>query len=383
MSMVRELAERVGITAACDALGLSRASFYRQQQPRRPERSELPRPAPPRALSVVERQQVLGELNSERFADQAPRQVYATILDEGRYRCSVRTMYRVLKENQQVKERRDQLRHPRYAKPELLATGPNQVWSWDITKLLGPAKWVYFYLYVVLDIFSRYVVGWMVAEQESKELAGRLVEESCFKQGIQPGQLTLHADRGSVMKSLAQLLDDLGVAKTHSRPHVSNDNPFSESHFKTLKYRPSFPDRFGSLQDARGLLGELLDWYNNEHRHTGIGLLTPATVHYGLAEQVRAARQEVLRAAYLAHPERFVRGVPEPPVLPPAVWINPPEPKTTRQDAPGSLPKESDDVQVPPVFSTYGQVAGSAPLAAAPALAPSTLITLSPVSQNH
>lgn len=269
---------------------------------------------------------MLDHRHSERFQDQAPGEVFATLLDEGAYVCSIRTMYRILEQAGEVRERRDQLRHPHYQKPELLATAPNQVWSWDITKLLGPAKWTYFYLYVILDIFSRYVVGWMVAPRESAELAKRLISETCGKQGIAGGQLTIHADRGSSMTSqpVAFLLADLGVTKTHSRPHVSDDNPFSESQFKTLKYRPEFPDRFGSIQDARLFCQGFFPWYNAEHHHGGIGLLTPEAVHYGKAEQVHARRQEVLSRAYQQNPERFVGREPRPPHLPRAVWINPP-----------------------------------------------------------
>jgi putative transposase len=277
---------------------------------------------------------VIETLHSERFMDKAPAQVWATLLDEKTYLCSPRTMYRILAEHGEVRERRNQLRHPNYTKPELLAEAPNQVWSWDITKLLGPVKWTYFYLYVILDIFSRYVVGWMVAHRESAALARRLIETACRNQSIEPGQLTIHADRGASMrsKSLALLLADLGVAKTHSRPHVSNDNPYSESQFKTLKYCPQFPERFGSIQDARAFGGPFFDYYNNEHRHSGIGLMAPAAVHYGMAKQLTAARQETLLAAYRSHPERFVHRPPQPPELPRAAWINPPAKKTTPQD---------------------------------------------------
>jgi putative transposase len=265
-------------------------------------------------------------LNSPRFQDCAPREVYATLLDEQTYLCSWRSMYRILAATHEVRERRDQLRRPTYTKPELLATRPRELWSWDITKLKGPSKWTYYYLYVILDVFSRYVVGWMISERETAELAEAFIAETCAKEGIAPDQLTLHADRGSAMtsKSVAQLLADLGVTKTHSRPHVSNDNPFSEAQFKTLKYRPGFPDQFGSLVDARAWARPFFQWYNHEHHHSGIGLLTPATVHCGQAGETIAARQQVLEAAYQAHPQRFVRGTPRPPALPAAVWINPP-----------------------------------------------------------
>lgn len=313
------------LAPACRALSLSRATLYRSRVTI--AKPTLRRPSP-RALSNAERQAVLITLHSPRFADKAPQQVYATLLDEGKYLCSIRSMHRILAQHGELRERRNQLRHPIYRKPELLATAPNQVWSWDITKLLGPAKWTYFYLYVILDIFSRFVVGWMLAHRESAALAQRLILECCRKQNIQRDQLTLHADRGSSMtsKPVAFLLADLGVTKTHSRPHVSNDNPFSEAHFKTLKYQPQFPERFGSLQDGRAFCGPFFNWYNFEHRHSGIALLTPHVVHYGQASTVLAARQQVLTQACSAHPERFVRHVPHPQSLPTAVWINPPTP---------------------------------------------------------
>jgi putative transposase len=325
MDTIKQLGPELGIAATCAALGVARATFYRQLQPA--THGPAPRRANPRGLSTEEKGAVLDVLHEERFADLAPAEVYATLLDEGRYLCSERTMYRVLAESGEVRERRDQLRHPKYAAPELLATASNQLWSWDITKLLGPAKWTYFYLYVVLDVFSRYVVGWLVADAESSALAERLIAEACERQGILPGQLTLHADRGSSMKSkpVAMLLADLGVTKTHSRPHVSNDNPYSEAQFKTLKYRPDFPQRFGSIEDARGFNGDFFRWYNDEHHHTGLGLLTPADVHFGRAEQRRAHRALVLEAAQCARPERFVRGTPVPPPLPTAAWINKPK----------------------------------------------------------
>lgn len=265
--------------------------------------------------------------------DKAPAEVYAALLDEGTYLCSIRTMYRILHAAHEVRERRQQLQHPVYVKPELLATGPNQVWSWDITKLKGPGKWQYYSLYVIMDIFSRYVVGWMVAEREAAILAERLIADSLHKQHIQPGQLVIHADRGASMRSkpVALLLADLGVTKTHSRPHTSNDNPYSEAQFKTLKYRPDFPDRFGSLEDARSFCRTFFRWYNQEHYHTGIALLPPAVVHYGLAEQVIQERSQVLAAAYQEHPERFVRKPPTPIALPQAAWINRPEPETEQK----------------------------------------------------
>jgi putative transposase len=324
LSAVGELAPTVGTHAACRALGVSRTTVYRR---RRPCSTPVPRPQPPRALSRTERHAVLEALHEPRFVDLAPAEVYATLLDEGRYLCSLRTMYRLLAAAAEGRERRNQLRHVA-PKPELLATGPNEVWSWDITKLLGPAKWTYYSLYVILDIFSRYVVGWMVAHQESAALAERLIAATWAKHAIRPAQLTIHADRGSSMtsKPVALLLADLGITRTHSRPHVSNDNPFSEAQFKTLKYRPDFPARFDSLAAARAFCQPFFTWYNTAHRHGGIGLLTPAMVHYGQAAGVRARRADVLAAAYAAHPERFVHRPPEPPAVPAAVWINPPAP---------------------------------------------------------
>jgi len=340
IAAIAELSRMVGRVEACRSLSVARGSFYRWIDPR-PKPPAL-RPRPQRALSPGEREELLEVLHSQRFMDQAPREVYATLLDEGTYLGSVRTMYRVLDENGEVRERRDQLRRPVYKKPELLATGPNQVWSWDITKLLGPVKWTYFYLYVILDIFSRYVVGWMVAQRESAALAQKLIEETVQKEEIRPGQLTIHSDRGPSMSSkpVAFLLADLGITKTHSRPNLSNDNPYSEAQFKTTKYRPEFPERFGSIEDARSFCRNFFPWYNEEHHHTGIALLTPAMVHHGMAETVLRARQAVLSAAHRAHPERFVRRAPVPPPLPGAVWINPPKPeKEQKPENPGVGPE--------------------------------------------
>jgi putative transposase len=328
MAAVTELAPVVGTQAACAVLGVPRSSFYRQQ---RPIFGPVARPVSARSLSLAERETVLSCLHEERFQDRSPAAVYATLLDEGRYHCSTRTMYRILEQGGETRERRDQLTHPPYQKPELLATAPNRLWSWDITKLKGPAQWTYFYLYVILDVFSRYVVGRMVAHRESAELAKRLIADTCEKQNIQPGELTIHADRGSSMtsKPVAFLMADLSITKTHSRPYVSDDNPYSESHFRTMKYRPDFPDRFGSIQDSRALCQQFFTWYNEEHRHSGIELLTPATVHYGLAEAIVKQRQVVLDAAYQAHPERFVRRPPKVLAIPKEVWINkPPENKS-------------------------------------------------------
>jgi putative transposase len=324
IAVTEQLAPTLGLTTACDVLQVPRSCVYRARQP-----TPAPRPKaePIRALSEAERAAVHQTLNSERFADQAPREVYATLLDEGTYLCSPSTMYRVLDEHAEVRERRDQLRHPAYVKPELLATRPNQVWSWDITKLLGPAKWTYYYLYVMLDIFSRYVVGWLIADRESGSLAELLIAEACTKQQIARDQLTIHADNGGPMiaKPVTLLMTDLGVLPSHSRPHVSNDNPFSEAQFKTMKYQPDYPERFGSQVDARTWAQTFFPWYNDEHHHSGIGYLTPTAVHYGEASRLLAERQQTLNLAYAAHPERFVKGQPVPPALPMAVWINPPK----------------------------------------------------------
>lgn len=323
MKIVKDESEKLGVEPVCKAIGLSRSTYYRRLAP--VHGPAKPR-ANPRALSGEEKTEVLDVLHEERFADLAPAAVYATLLDEEKYLCSIRTMYRILAENAEVRERRDQLRHPKYAAPELLATRPNELWSWDITKLRGPTKWSYFYLYVVMDVYSRKVVGWMIAHRESSALAKRLFEACYEREGIQPGQLTIHADRGSSMtsKPIAFLFADLGITKTHSRPHVSNDNPYSEAAFKTVKYRPDYPERFGSIEDARGYFGDLFHWYNEEHRHSGINLLTPSDVHDGRAEERLRARAAVLAAAYAARPERFVHGLPTPGEVPAAVWINKP-----------------------------------------------------------
>jgi len=328
MSAAVDLSREVGKQPACEALGVSRATFYRQQGSRPAEtQGNDDRPVPPLALTPAERQTVIDLLHAERFQDKAPYEVYATLLDEGQYHCSIRTMYRILTaEHGHVKERRRHHQPSHYQKPELLATGPNQVWSWDITKLKGPVKWTYFHLYVILDIFSRYVVGWMVAHREQDALAKQLIEQSCLKQNIQPEQLTIHADRGSSMKSktVANLLVDLGITKTHSRPHVSDDNPYSEAQFKTLKYCPEFPDRFGSIQDTRAFCHPFFTWYNQGHHHSGIALMTPEQVHYGLASQVFDFRSQVLSAAFERYPIRFKGNMPKPFSLPVAAWINKP-----------------------------------------------------------
>ena len=351
MQTVTEMAPRLGVAPTCAALALPRATYYRGQQPR-PE--PKPRPTPARALPPEERAQVLSVLHEPRFVDLAPAEVYATLLDEDRYLCSERTFYRVLAANAEVRERRDQLRHPHYSAPELLATRPNQLWSWDITRLLGPTKWTYYYLYVVLDVFSRYVVGWMLAESERAALAEKLIAQSCERQEIVPGQLTVHADRGAAMRSkpVALLLADLGVTKSHSRPHVSNDNPFSESQFKTLKYRPDFPERFGSLEHGRSFCGDFFPWYNTEHHHVGLGLFTPYDVHHGLAAAMREQRAIVLAEAFAQHPERFPNGRPSPRSLPTAVWINPPKAHGDDEGAANTTASESDPITIEAVRSS-------------------------------
>ena len=326
MAAAEQLATDLGnVSQACAAVGIARAGLYRQRRPRgaRPAR---PRPTPARALSPVERQSVLDVLHEERFIDLAPPQVYAELLEEGRFLCSIRSMYRYLEAAREVKERRDIRRHPPAAKPCLLATAPNQVWTWDITKLAGPVKGVWFHLYVVLDLFSRYVVAWMIALKALARLARWLLREAFLREAVQPGQLTVHSDRGPQMvsQSVTELWATLGVVPSLSRPRVPDDNPFSESQFRTLKDRPDFPDRFGSIQDARAYGRRLFDWYNHDHHHSGLGLLTPATVHHGRTAEVLAQRRAVLHAAYAAHPERFVRGLPEPQRPPGAVWINQP-----------------------------------------------------------
>ncbi len=327
------LAPASGLTAAaCAALGVSRATVHRKRvRLSAPPAVAQPRPKPARALTVHQQRQVLAQLRAPRFADQAPAEVYATLLDEGVYLCSIRTMYRLLARNNEVRERRKQLRHPLYRKPELLAEAPNEVWSWDITKLMGPAKWRYFYLYVILDIYSRRVVGWCVADAESATLFRPLFDDAIEKHGVPPGQLTPHADRGGPMraKATALLLADLGVTRSHNRPHTSNDNPFSESAFKTLKYQPRFPKRFGRIEDARSFCRGFFNWYNQDHHHAGIGLMTPDQVHYGQIDAVHAARQITLDHAFRENPQRFVRNPPTPPAKPTAAWINPPIPKVT------------------------------------------------------
>jgi len=332
MAAAETLGNEVGVARACQTLGAARATLYRQRARAAAPIVKAPaRPAPPLKLTPEERDNALTILHSERFVDASPHTIHATLLDEGQYPCSVRTLYRILAAEDELHERRNLRQHPQYAKPELLATAPNQLWSWDITKLKGPEKWTYFYLYVIIDVFSRYVVGWMVATCESAALAKQFIAETCAKQGIRPGQLTLHADRGPSMKSkpVALLLADLGVTKTHSRPYTSDDNPFSESHFKTLKSRPDFPDRFGAIQDARVHCQVFFPWYNDDHRHSGIAFMTPADVHYGRTPAIIEARSQTLNAAFEANPLRFKGRPPTPKRLPSAVWINPPATDST------------------------------------------------------
>ena len=331
MSAAISLGNKVGVAAACRALHLPRSALYRDRAARHvcllpSSVAVAPARRPPLALSQHERRVVLDVLNSPRFVNCAPAAIHAQLLDEGRYLASVRTMYRLLQGCAAVRERRDQLRHPEYTKPELLAVTPNQVWSWDITKLKGPVRGTCFHLYVILDIFSRYVVGWMVAEHESAELAEQLIADSAAKEDIALGVLTLHADRGSSMRSkpVATLLADLGIAKSHSRPYVSDDNPYSEAQFKTLKYQPGFPVRFGSLADARAHCAPFFAWYNQQHRHSGIGMMTPESVHTGRAAEVRKQRQATLQSAFERTPNRFKNRLPQPHKLPTAAWINPP-----------------------------------------------------------
>jgi len=324
---ITELVPLVAVKAACQAVGRSRATHYRKHRtsPPPPRPARVPKPQP-RALSGEEEAHVLRVLHSERFVDMAPAEIHAVLLDEGVYLCSVSSMYRLLRARGEVRERRAQATHPPRKKPELIAETPHQVWSWDITKLRGPAKWSYFYLYCIIDIYSRYIVAWMVAPCESAELAEKLLADTISKQRVDRDRLTIHADNGSSMasKPVAFLLADLGVTKSHSRPHVSNDNPYSEAHFKTLKYRPEFPAQFGSLEDARAFLVGFFGWYNHSHRHSGIGMHTPVDVHHGHADTVHQQRATVLTQAYAAHPERFVRHHPVPLPLPTAAWINQP-----------------------------------------------------------
>ena len=339
MIQVDALGTHIGVRTACDQLGVPRSAHWRRHA-----LAVLPglatanlpgsrstwaqAPISSRGLSPAEQQAVRDLLNGERFRDQAPREVFATLLDEGHYVCHWRTMYRILEEHDEARERRHQRRRTAYRRPELMATQPNSVWSWDITALRGPAKWQHFWLYVMLDIFSRHIVGWLIADTISAELAEHLINTACTHQQIQRHHLTIHADNGGPMKakSVAQLMIDLGIVKSHSRPHVSDDNPFSEAHFKTMKYRSDYPRCFDTLDHSRVWMRQFVDWYNHHHHHTALALLTPATVHAGQTHAVLARRQTVLNAAYARHPQRFIRHPPVVPVPPPAVWINPPKP---------------------------------------------------------
>ena len=322
-----QLAAAVGLAAACRALGVPRASVYRQRLPGVVLPSQQSPRACPRALTPTERGQVLQTLHEERFVDRAPATVYATLLEEKRYLCSIRTMYRVLAAAGEVTERRPQRRHPRREPPRLVATAPNQVWTWDITRLATVHKWTTYALYVVLDLFSRYVVAWMVATRETAQLAQRLVREACQKQCVEPGQLILHQDRGAPMtaKTFSQLLVDLEILASYSRPRVSDDNPYSESHFKTVKYAPAYPGYFDSPEHAQAYFRVFFPWYNTEHRHSGLGLHTPETIHYDRAEELQVVRQRALDHAYAVNPKRFVNGHPQAPTPPEEVWINQPQ----------------------------------------------------------
>ncbi len=323
------LSEMVGVSKACRSLGVSRASLYRKLKISNHSEGRSARSgggASHRALSLAEKDEALTILHSEEFVDKSPAEVHATLLDHGKILCSVRTLYRMLACRNEIALRGKQMHHVKYAKPELLATRPNELWSWDITKLKGPVKWTYYYLYVILDVFSRYVVGWMIAYAENAELACDLIAETVWRQGVERGGLTIHADRGASMRSrsVSMLLSDLGVRRTHSRPHVSNDNPYSESQFKTMKYASDFPERFGSIEDAREFCTRFFEWYNKRHHHSGIAMMTPEDVHYNRVEEIQRRRAETLERAYMSHPERYVNGPPKQLVLPQCVWINRP-----------------------------------------------------------
>jgi putative transposase len=331
MSNAVELATLVGVALACSALGVARATFYRGLRiPCAPVVTSAVKRRSPLALSLAERETILEVLHAPENVDSSAHTIYARLLDADCYLASVSSFYRILRANAEVRPRRNQLTHPNYVKPELLATAPRQLWSWDITKLKGPGKWQHFHLYVILDVFSRYVVGWMLAARECSELAKELIAATCDKEGIIKDELTLHADRGTSMRSkpVAMLLVDLGVIKSHSRPHVSDDNPFSESQFKTLKYQPDFPERFASMEEARAFCQEFFAWYNNDHLHSGIGYMTPVAMHTGQAAARYTARQVALARAFAQHPERFKGHMPQPPELPTVVGINLPRPTT-------------------------------------------------------
>ncbi len=328
MQAAKSISKQVGISRACSVMGVSRVTEHRTRHTKSPPANVLRREHP-RALTPTERALVLTTLTNASFIDSAPAAVYAMLLEQGTRLCSTSTMYRLLRGHKAVRERRQMRRHPIYEAPQLLAQGPKKLWTWDITKLLGPGKFDYFHLHVMLDVFSRRVVGWMVTERESGTSASEFIRDCCARESVQPDTLTVHSDRGSAMmsKPVTCLLQTLDVHKSVSRPRVSNDNPFIEAHFKTMKYRPNFPKRFGCIQNVRDTLRPFFEWYNNEHRHSAIAYLTPNDVHFGRAPSLQLARQKVLDEAYAAHPERFVGGVPRPPQLPEAVWINPPRPE--------------------------------------------------------
>lgn len=339
LAAIEQLSQGMAVADACRGLGFPRSSYYRLRSPALPvpslraEKGTVRRVSD-RALTQAERAAIRAMLNSERFMDCTPYVIYATLLDEGTYLCSVSTMYRILRDYGEVRERRDQRKHPVYKKPELVATRPNELWSWDISWLRGPRPYLYYYIYVILDVFSRYVVGWTIEVVESAEIAHELIAWACHQQGIQPGELTLHADNGSPMKSIpvAHLLEQLGVTRSHSRPYVSNDNPFSEAQFKTMKYQPSYPERFDSQSHARDWARPFFTWYNFVHLHSSIGYVTPAAMHFGHAQALSLQRQEVLNDAFARHPERFVGGQPHPPVVPTEAWINQPTPSCTPEE---------------------------------------------------
>jgi len=340
MTAAAILTTQIGVTAACAGMGVPRASYYRDRQARAPLHTVRRPRRSPLALSELEREEVLEVLHSPEYVDVAPRTAYAMLLDAGAYMASVSTFYRILRATSGTRPRRNQLAHPAYARPELLATKPCEVWSWDITKIKGPVKSAHFHLYVILDIFSRYVVGWMIADCESDALAEALIGHTCDNEGIVRDQLTLHADRGAAMRSklVADLLVDLGVVKSHSRPYTSDDNPYSESQFKTMKYRPNFPERFDSLSDARAFCQTFFAWYNYDHRHSGIGYMTPAAMHTGVAPIIYEQRDHVLQNAFANHPNRFKNRRPLPPALPTEAGINMPKPISGNNENPKIVP---------------------------------------------
>jgi putative transposase len=352
-----EQCEGVPVDAACDALDVSRATLYRSRRPP-PEPQPVRTRAPsPRRLDDEERQRILDVLHQPEFADQPPTEVYATLLGRGIYHASIRTMYRILAEAGETGERRNQRPAQAHATPSLTATAPNQVWTWDITKLATTRKGVFLMAYVIIDLFSRFVVGWMLATKECQHLAAQLFAETIARHGVEPG-LQVHADRGSAMKSdtLGQLLASLGASRSFSRPRVSDDNAFSEAQFKTLKYQPDYPGRFESELHARAYLQDFFGWHNEEHHHSSLALFTPSDVFHGRVEQVRAVRQAALDAAYHAHPERFPHGPPRAPVPPAAVHINP-------------LLTGALDVHAPDAVSTPSSGLADAPTATPAALA--------------